>query len=89
MRKFAIIAAAGAMVMGSSAAWAWSDVTGTIDSVNMKSHEVTLDNGQTYMFQKNLKMGNLKKGEKVTLSWEEQKGKNMVNKVTMEENKKT
>ena len=34
-------------------------------------------------------MGNLKKGEKVTLSWEEQKGKNMVNKVTMEENKKS
>ena len=29
-------------------------------------------------------MGNLKKGEKVTLSWEDQKGKNMVNKVTME-----
>jgi Cu/Ag efflux protein CusF len=89
MRKFAIIAAAGAMVMGSSFAWAWSDVTGTIDKVDAKSHEVTLDNGQTYIFEKNLKMANLKKGEKVTLSWEEQKGKNMVNKVTMEENKKT
>jgi Cu/Ag efflux protein CusF len=89
MRTFAIIAAAGAMVMGSSFAWAWSDVTGTIDKVNAKSHEVTLDNGQTYIFEKSLKMGNLKKGEKVTLSWEEQKGKNMVNKVTMEENKKS
>jgi Cu/Ag efflux protein CusF len=89
MRKFGIIAAAGAMVMGSSFAWAWSDVTGTIDKVDAKSHEVTLDNGQTYIFEKNLKMANLKKGEKVTLSWEEQKGKNMVNKVTMEENKKT
>jgi Cu/Ag efflux protein CusF len=89
MRKFVIIIAAGTMVMGSSFAWAWSDVTGTIDKVNAKSHEVTLDNGQTYMFEKNVKMGALKKGEKVTLSWEEQKGKNMVNKVTMEENKKS
>jgi len=89
MRKFAIIAAAGAMVMGSTAAWAWSDVTGTVDKVNTKSHEVVLDNGQTYMLEKNVKMSNLKKGEKVTLSWEEQKGKNVVNKVTMEENKKS
>ena len=89
MRKFAIIAAAGAMVMGSNFAWAWSDVTGTVDKVDTKTHEVTLDNGQTYMLEKNIKMGNLKTGEKVTLSWEEQKGKNMVNKVTMEENKKS
>ena len=89
MRKFAMIAAAGAMVMGSSFAWAWSDVSGTIDKVDTKSHEVVLDNGQTYMLAKNVKMANLKKGEKVTLSWEEQKGKNMVNKVTMEENKKS
>ena len=57
MRKFAIIAAAGAMVMGSSFAWAWSDVTGTIDKVNAKSHEVTLDNGQTYIFEKNTEDG--------------------------------
>lgn len=89
MRNFAIIAAAGAMVMGSSFAWAWSDVTGTVDKVDAKTHEVTLDNGQTYMLEKNVKMGNLKTGEKVTLSWEEQKGKNMVNKVTMGENKKS
>ena len=89
MRKFVIIAAAGTMVMGSSFAWAWSDVTGTVDKIDTKTHEVTLDNGQTYMLEKSLKMGGLKKGEKVTLSWEEQNGKNMVNKVTMGENKKS
>ncbi len=84
MRKVALFAAAGALVMSSSFAFAWSDVSGTIDKVNTKAREVTLDNGQTYVFAKNVKMGALKKGEKVTLSWEEQKGKNMVNKVTME-----
>lgn len=87
MRKFAVSMFAGMVVMAtSSVAFAWSDVSGTIDKINMKTREVVLDNGQTYMFEKKLKMGNLKKGEKVTLSWEDQKGKNMVNKVTMEKN---
>lgn len=85
MRKVAISALAGMVVLGTSSfAFAWSDVTGTIDKLNTKTHQVVLDNGQTYFLEKKVKMGNLKKGEKVTLSWEEQKGKNMVNKVTME-----
>ncbi len=85
MRKVAISVLAGMVVMGTSSfAFAWSDVSGTIDKVNIKTHEIVLDNGQTYFAEKMVKMGGLKKGEKVTLSWEEQKGKNMVNKVTME-----
>jgi Cu/Ag efflux protein CusF len=84
MRKVAVFALTGVMVMGSSFAWAWSDVSGTIDKVDTKTHEVVLDNGQTYMLEKSVKANGLKKGEKVTLSWEEQKGKNVVNKVTME-----
>jgi Cu/Ag efflux protein CusF len=84
MKKIAVPALAAMMVMSGSFAWAWSDVSGTIDKINAKSHEITLDNGQTYMLEKSLKMGDLKKGTKVTLSWEEQKGKNMVNKLTME-----
>ena len=84
MRKVAVFVLAGTMAMGSSFAWAWSDVSGTIDKIDSKSHEVVLDNGQTYMLEKSVKMASLKKGEKVTLSWEEQKGKNVVNKVTME-----
>ena len=85
MRKVVISVVAGMVVLGSSSfAFAWSDVSGTIDKVNIKTHEVVLDNGQTYFLEKKVKMGNLKKGEKVTLSWEDQKGKNMVNKVTME-----
>lgn len=84
MRKVAIIAFASAFAMTSGAAFAWSDVSGTVDKVNAKSREIVLDNGQTYMLEKNARMGKLKKGEKVTLSWEQQNGKNMVNKVTMD-----
>jgi Cu/Ag efflux protein CusF len=83
MKKMAVPALAALMVMSGSFAWAWSDVTGTIDKINMKSHEIVLDNGETYMVQKNVKLDSFKKGEKVTLSVENEKGKNMANKVTM------
>lgn len=84
MRKVAVFALAAGFAMSTGMAWAWSDVSGTVDKVNTKNREVTLDNGQTYVIEKKIRMGNLKSGEKVTLSWEAQKGKNMVNKVTME-----
>ena len=84
MRTFAIFTIAGAIAMSTSFAWAWSDVSGTVDKVNAKEREIVLDNGQTYVVEKKTRMDNLKKGEKVTLSWEEQNGKNMVNKVTMD-----
>ncbi len=84
MRKVAVFALAAGFAMSTGMAWAWSDVSGTVDKIDTKNREVTLDNGQTYMIEKKIRMGGLKKGEKVTFSWEAQKGKNMVNKVTME-----
>lgn len=84
MRKVALVALTASFAMSTGFAWAWSDVSGTVDKVNTKNREVVLDNGQTYMIQKTVRMGNLKKGAKVTFSSEEQNGKNMVNKVTME-----
>jgi Cu/Ag efflux protein CusF len=84
MRKVAVFALAASFAMSTGMAWAWSDVSGTVDKINAKNREVTLDNGQSYMIQKKIRMGNLKKGAKVTFSWEARNGKNMVNKVTME-----
>ena len=84
MRQVAVFALAAGFAMSTGMAWAWSDVSGTIDKIDTKTREVVLDNGQTYVFEKKVRIGKLKSGEKVTLSWEAQKGKNMVNKVTME-----
>ena len=64
-------------------AWAWSDVTGTIDRISMKTHRIVLDNGQTYVLQKEVKMIGFKKGEKVTIGFEVQKGQNVGNKMTV------
>ena len=52
MRNIAISVLAGMVVMGTSNfAFAWSDVSGTINKVNIKTHEIVLDTGQTYFVE--------------------------------------
>ena len=69
------------MTMNATIAWAWNDVTGTIERISTKTHKVVLDNGQTYVLQKAVKMRGLKREEKVTISAEMQKGQNVGNKI--------
>jgi len=63
-------------------AWAWSEVTGSITSVDPKHHEIVLDNGQTYILQSRVKMSGLMAGDKVSLNSETKGKHNLVNKVT-------
>ena len=81
MRKVLLSAVAVVMSMNVSFAWAWSDVIGTIDRISTKTHKVVLNNGQTYVLQKAVKMRGLKKGEKVTISFEVLKGQNVGNNI--------
>ena len=81
MRQILIPTLVVALSMNTTLAWAWSDVTGTIERLSTKTHRVVLDNGQTYVLQKAVKMRGLKKGERVTISFEMQKGQNVGNKV--------
>ena len=82
MRKSIVPAIAALVALNVTAAWAWSDVTGVIKSINANTHEITLDDGKTYTVEKNVSLTNLKAGDKVMVSTETQNGKNMANKVT-------
>ena len=82
MKKVVASAVAALFAMNMTAAWAWSDVSGTIKSINANAHEITLDNGKTYTVDQSVKLTDLKAGDKVMVSTEEQNGKNMANKVT-------
>ncbi len=42
--------------------------TGTIKSIDISNHTVTLDNGSTYNLAKNVKLDNIKVGEKIRLT---------------------
>jgi len=81
MKKIAVPAFA-ALVMSTSFAWAWNDVTGTIRNINAQSHEIILDNGKTYTLQGDVALGTFKVGDKVMVSTEVQNGKNMINKLS-------
>ena len=81
MKKFAVPALATLMAMNASLAFAWSDVAGVIKSIDVQKHEMTLDNGKTYMLENTVNPVTFKAGDKVTVTTEVQNGKNMVNKV--------
>lgn len=83
MKRAAIIAVtAAALAMSTASAFAWSDVTGKISSVDSKMHKIVLDNGKTYMIEKKVAIASLKPGDTVTLSTERKNGENLVNQVT-------
>jgi Cu/Ag efflux protein CusF len=82
MQKHVLAAAVAALMMSPSLALAWSDVTGTINSIDQKSHQVTLDNGQTYTVETGVSLASFKPGDKVTISTESKNGANTANKVT-------
>ena len=64
---FAIMIALGA---GSAAMAAETTTTGTIKSVDMKAHSVTLSDGMVYMLPKGTHEKSLKIGEKVAVVWD-------------------
>ena len=81
MKTFAVPALAALMVLGAGSAFAWSDVTGTIKTLDPAMHQIVLDNGKTYILDTGVAMGTFKAGDKVTVTTQVENGKNMVNKL--------
>ena len=75
-------AIAAVMILSSSFAWAWSDVSGTIKDINADTRQITLDDGKVYSVESGVNLANLKVGDKIVVTTESRDGKNMVNKVT-------
>jgi hypothetical protein len=46
MKMFAVPALAALMVLGAGSASAWSDIPGTIQSIDPVMHQIVLDNGK-------------------------------------------
>jgi hypothetical protein len=66
----------------SAPAWAWSHVSGSINSIDPKARQITLDNGTTYTLGSKFKLSNLAVGEKVNVYTEKKGKRHLVNKVT-------
>lgn len=63
---FVLIAAVGS----TSLAMASTTATGTIKSLDMKDHSITLSDGTTYVLPKSFDEKTLKVGEKVAVLWD-------------------
>ena len=80
MKTWTVSGLACLLMMNSGLALAWSDVSGTIKNMNIKDHEITLDNGTTYTLETKVNELIFKVGDKVTITTETANGKNWVTK---------
>lgn len=83
MRRYLVPAGLIAALALSGAAMAATTTTGKIKSFDLKTHELTLDNGVVYMLPANFKDPGLKAGEKVAVSWDMKAGKYDATSVTI------
>ena len=80
MKRLGTLLAASLLVAGTNTAWA-ATVNGMIKSVDDKSHELTLDDGRTYLVAENVTLEGLKPGDRVKVNAEMKNGKHFVDKV--------
>ena len=69
-------ALAAATILGAANLAYAAEATGTIKSIDMSKHTVTLDNGSTYDVAKDVQVNGMRIGERVTLTYQ-QSGKAM------------
>jgi Cu/Ag efflux protein CusF len=81
MRKTLVVAASLASFMGATAAFAGTDVTGAIKSIDTKAKTITLADGTIYMLPKKFDASTLKVGEKVAVVYDKKNGKMMASSV--------
>ena len=74
--RIMLSALAAAAILGAANLAYAAEATGTIKSIDMSKHTVTLDNGSTYDVAKNIKLNGMRVGERVTLTYQ-QSGKAM------------
>jgi Cu/Ag efflux protein CusF len=82
----ALALAASMVVPISALALPWSDVSGTIRSIDVSTRQVDLDNGRTYYVQRGINLAKFKAGDRVTLRTEDEHGKQTVTKLKEGEN---
>lgn len=61
---------------------ATAPAVGAIKAIDAKTDSITLVDGKTYVLPKGFKLSSLKVGEKVSVKWELQNGKNVASAVT-------
>jgi hypothetical protein len=82
MKKFMVLLTLAIATAVSMPAWASTEVSGSISSVDPNAREIVLDNGKTYTLQPSVDMAKLAPWDKVTINTETKGKQNIVDKVT-------
>ena len=71
------------LVIGVTHAFAWSDTTGTIRSLDRGTREVVLDDGKIFPVVRGINLAKFKEGDHVVLHTETQNGKETIVKMSI------
>jgi len=82
MKRFMIFLSLAVVTALSMPAWASTEVSGSINSIDPNAREIVLDNGKTYTLQPGVDMAKLAPWDKVTINTETKGNQNIVDKVT-------
>jgi len=82
MKRFVIFLSLAVVTALSMPAWASTEVSGSINSIDPNAREIVLDNGKTYTLQPGVDMAKLAPWDKVTINTQTKGNQNIVDKVT-------
>lgn len=73
---------AAALLLTTTGASAWADISGTVWNIDTRSHRIVLNDGRTYVVQPQVNLARVNVGDHVILLTEEQNGTYIVRKIT-------
>ena len=82
MKRFMIFLSLAVVTALSMPAWASTEVSGSINSIDPNAREIVLDNRKTYTLQPGVDLAQLAPWDKVTINTETKGNQNIVDKVT-------
>ena len=81
-KKYAYIIVSASFIVGSTPAFAWSDTSGTIRSLDKGTRELVLTDGELFPVARGINLAKFNEGDHVVLHTETEKGKEIITKMT-------
>ena len=82
LKKYACVIVSASFVVGSTSAFAWSDTSGTIRSLDRAAREIVLADGKILPVVRGINLAKFNEGDHVVLHTEDENGKEVITRMT-------
>ena len=82
LKKYVYVIVSASFVVGSPPAFAWSDTSGTIRTLDRTTRELVLADGKIFPVVRGINLAKFNEGDHVVLHTETEKGKEIITRMT-------